>query len=477
MRKGGEMNEFRNQGALTIIAEIKPGEEDNLRGLLKKMVPSEDQLPRVHVEFNDIVPFDALTTIHFARFVVVDKSLSVTGELRSVKPFLILSTNYDNPLDKHLEQLVDEAGNGLDQIFSHCENYPESNDITRQAQLAYLRKHMKRYGAFHNGTVGLSVKRIRQEAALRNEIEKYIDEQGISRDWSSTDKQQNPGRIRQEIVSHINETEFKWALTPPGKPPLSYLLFRGSGLWTFIKLIISLLALPVLLTFAITLTVLPNLSLLFNIILCVIVSVAFFGIWLIILRYKEEGDKIMRRTRYDERDEKLAAREDKVVQNQMTLLVDMKPGLVRLLTLKFFFAVIEVAARYIFTKGKLSGIPTIHFARWVFALKNKGVMFFSNYGSSWESYLGDFIDKGHAGLTGIWSNTVLFPRTRWLIFDGATDEERFKVVARAQQMKTDVWYTAYKTLTVKNILNNKEIRKGLSGDLTREQTLEWLRRL
>ena len=440
------------------------------------MVYSKDN-PDVDIETNDIVPFAALTTIHFARFVVVDKSFSVTGELRSVEPFLILSTNYDNPLDKHLEELVDVAGNGLDQIYSHCEDYPDLNGITRQARLAYLRKHMKRYGVFHNGTVGLSVERIRQEAALRNEIENFIDVQGISRDWSSTDTQQDPGRIRQEIVSHIKETDFKWALTPPEKPPLSYFLFRGSGLWTGIKLIISVLLLPVLVAFVITLTVLSNLSLLFKILLFIIVFAALIAIWIIILRYKEKRDKIFQRTRYDEHDEKLATREDKVVQNQMTLLVDLKPGLFRLLTLKFVFALIEVLARYVLTKGDLSGILTIHFARWVFALENKGLLFFSNYGSSWESYLGDFVDKAHAGLTGIWSNTVLFPLTSWLVFGGATDEERFKVVARAQQMKTDVWYTAYKTLTVKNILNNKEIRKGLSGDLKKEETLEWLRRL
>ena len=113
------MNKFRNQGALTIIAEIKSGEAENLRELLKKMVP-----PNGHIETNNIVPFAKLTTIHFARFVVVDKSLSVEGELRSLKePFLILSTNYDYPLAKHLKQLVDVAGNGLDQIYGHCEGY------------------------------------------------------------------------------------------------------------------------------------------------------------------------------------------------------------------------------------------------------------------------------------------------------------------------------------------------------------------
>lgn len=470
------MDKFLNQGALTVIAGIKSGEAENLRQLLKKMVHSKDN-PGVDIETNDIVPFVKLTTIHFARFVVVDKSLSVTGELRSVDPFLIFSTNYDDPLDKHLEELVDIAGDGLDQIFSHCKDYPDLNGITHRARLTYLRKHKVGYGAFHNGTVGLSVGRIRREADLRNEIENFIDEREMSRNWSGADSYQSLRDIRQEIVSHINETEFKWALTPPKKPPLSYFLFRGSGLWTGVKLAVSLLLPPILLSFVITQTVLPDLSWLFKIVLCVIVSVVLIGIWFIILRYKEKRDDEIQRTRYDEHDEKIATDEDKVVQNQMMLLVDMKPGLFRFLTLKLVFAGTEILARYILTKGNLGGITTIHFARWVFALKNKGLLFFSNYGGSWESYLGDFVDKAHGGLTAMWSNTVLFPRTYRLSNGGATDEERFKVVARAQQMKTDVWYTAYKTLTVKNILNNKEIRKGLSGKMTNEQTLEWLRRL
>ena len=115
--------------------------------------------------------------------------------------------------------------------------------------------------------------------------------------------------------------------------------------------------------------------------------------------------------------------------------------------------------------------------RWVLAENNRRLLFLSNYGGSWESYLGAFVDKASRGLTGIWSNTVLCPKTRCLLWGGATDEERFKALARAQQMPTDVWYTAYKNLTVKNIINNKEIRRGLSGNMTNEQTLEWLSRL
>ncbi len=310
--------------------------------------------------------------------------------------------------------------------------------------MAYLRQHKRSYGAFHNGTVGLSVQRIRMEARLRDEIEDFIDREGISRDWSS----QKPQRIRTDIQRHIEQTDLRWALRPPHGPPLSYRLFRGTGWRSVLALLVAVPLLFVL-----------------------------FPIWAIILRHKEKTDKEFSRTRYDKRAKELAAREDKVVQNQMTNLVDMKPGRFRLFTLKLVFTLVEVAARYFFTNGKLGGIPTIHFARWVFAENNRRLLFFSNYGGSWESYLGDFIDKASVGLTGVWSNTVLFPRTRRLISGGATDEERFKSWARAQQTPTDVWYTAYKTLTVKNIINNKEIRKGLSGSLTKDQTLEWLRRL
>ncbi len=109
------MNGFRNQGALTLITRIKPGEAQTLRNLLAQMVRGKDN-PDVDVETNDIVPFAKLTTIHFARFVVVDQSLNESGELEKIDPFLVLATNYDKPLDRHLEQLVDVAGEGLDRI-------------------------------------------------------------------------------------------------------------------------------------------------------------------------------------------------------------------------------------------------------------------------------------------------------------------------------------------------------------------------
>ncbi len=101
----------------------------------------------------------------------------------------------------------------------------------------------------------------------------------------------------------------------------------------------------------------------------------------------------------------------------------------------------------------------------------------SNFDGSWESYLGDFIDKASRGLTAVWSNTKEFPRTRNLLREGATDGPRFRQWARGSQCGTNAWYTAYPELTMTAIDNNSAIREDLLTRLDDEGTTTWLRRL
>jgi hypothetical protein len=89
----------------------------------------------------------------------------------------------------------------------------------------------------------------------------------------------------------------------------------------------------------------------------------------------------------------------------------------------------------------------------------------------------DFIDKVSWGLNAVFSNGVDYPRTNWLIFDGAKDEQAFKSYIRYRQAPTQVWYTAYGRLTGLNIENNARIRAGLSGPMDEAAATAWLRRL
>src|SRR4029453_13938250 len=127
-------------------------------------------------------------------------------------------------------------------------------------------------------------------------------------------------------------------------------------------------------------------------------------------------------------------------------------------TVTFAFWLIAQFVGRFYRAGFLGSIGSIHFARWSMVPRNGDLLFLSNYGGSWESYLEDFITKAHTGLTGVWSNTVGFPRTSNLFQDGATDGERFKRWARRQQIPTGFWYSAYPALTTANIRANAIIR-------------------
>jgi Dyp-type peroxidase family len=159
--------------------------------------------------------------------------------------------------------------------------------------------------------------------------------------------------------------------------------------------------------------------------------------------------------------EQIQVREDHTRQNHLTAVSVMKPGRLRLLTLRFAFYLIMISAQKAFRPGYLSNINSIHFARWVLIPGSDRLVFFSNYGGSWESYLEDFIAKASEGLTGVWSNTVGYPRANFLFFDGARDGDRFKRWARRQQVPTLFWYSAYRDLTTQRIRINSRIRRGI----------------
>ena len=103
----------------------------------------------------------------------------------------------------------------------------------------------------------------------------------------------------------------------------------------------------------------------------------------------------------------------------------------------------DYAVRHIYNRGTLSGLNTIHFARWVSLDDNKCTFFSSNYDGSLESYMNDFIDKAAWGLNAIFSNGDGFPPTAYLFCGGITDEKAYKRFLPTRQVPSRVWYGAY----------------------------------
>ena len=161
-------------------------------------------------------------------------------------------------------------------------------------------------------------------------------------------------------------------------------------------------------------------------------------------------------------------------QNQLSNIAVLKPGGFRTFLLRGVFYALQILAITVYNKGKLGDIPTIHFARWIFIDGGRRLLFFSNFDSSWQSYLGDFIDQASDGLTAVWSNTVGYPRTRNLVQAGSRSADRFKAWARHQQIPTQVWYSAYPGLSVRNVNDNTVIRRGLAAQSSDVSDEEWL---
>ena len=146
------------QGALTIIVEIAPGRADDLEKLLIPIGDTVDE-PQCRIDFS------RFTTVHFMRWVVLPEAKDEYG--LTIPAQLVLSTNYDLPLETHLQELVEKTGATLRDIYRHCKDYPGDNaDL-----LPYFRRHMVNYAAFYCGTRGRSVAQIRNEQQLRTAIQ------------------------------------------------------------------------------------------------------------------------------------------------------------------------------------------------------------------------------------------------------------------------------------------------------------------
>lgn len=383
------------------------------------------KLDQIHNKLltNQTLQFHKIDSLHFGRAFVIKAE-------KDYPPYFVISTNYDGPLQAHLTEFLVKTN--LIDLLKYCVGFPEGTAGNREI-MDFLIQNSTLRAYFYRGTWNKKVQQILKEDQTRKFTEKYLD--------SLDTEKMSSERVRNKILKKLEEEDLLEEF-PDYKPP--------KILWQFILVIIVILILlPV---WAITVLVLI----------------------LILRRYEKTDIQLSDTYSNPSLVIEMTESEDYIVQNQLTHLVDIKPGWFRLKSLKFVLGAIDWAAKYYYNNGKLGGIPSIHYARWVIIDEGKRLLFMTNYDGSWESYLGDFVDKAAIGLTGVWSNTVEYPKSKLLFFKGATDEERFKIWARAKQIKTHVWFTAYKNLSVQNVENNARINKGLFKNLKGKAIQKWL---
>jgi hypothetical protein len=423
------------QSSFMVLAPITPAREAELRRLLAAM---NDAPGRVNLS-NPLIPFGQFDSLHVARLLILDDKTVDDGRVydlprRTYPLYLAFLGDVDGDADGFLAELARRAPEGLRALFACCEGFSPEADLVR-----WMKQHSAPSAVGYVNWRGRTVRRVREEAALRDSLHRYI--------------QGNPAALSgarpQDIQAALQR--FVRAETAAGRLTLS--AEEATPFRSWIGKLAHLIGMPLVL----------------------LLTSPLFAVALLRLRALERTDpELCARVDLAYSDE-LALLEDHDVTNQFSAMGTFKPGIVRLWTVIYVLWVIEYGARHIFTRGRLARVRTIHFARWVYLDGKQRLVFLSNYDGSLESYMDDFINKVGFGLNVVFSNGIGYPRTNWLVLDGCGDERKFKDFLRRHQVPTQVWYKAYPGLTTVDLERNTRIRRGLeSSSLSEREAREWV---
>lgn len=427
------------QSQVYVSAPITPGREPELRRLLESMNVGPGEVR----PDNTLFPFAAFGDIHFARWLIVDDqtlddTLVYGGPRPTHAPALVFAAEIDGEPDPFFSEMAARAAPGIATLFGHCDGFAPGGDLA-----GWLRAHHIQAAAGYINWVGRTVGQVREEAALYDAVQRHL-----RREWSTL-KGEPAQRVHHRLSESIREdlTAGRLTLSPEPPTPIGWTLRR----------LLSLFGAPLVLV----------------LLSPILVPIAIAGV-LIIRRREPSEPEVCPRTDPAHAAE-LAAVEDHDVTNSFSALGSLKPGLVRRWAAMAILWVIDFAARHLYTRGRLARVRTIHFARWVFLDGRTRVIFLSNYDDSLESYMDDFINKVGFGLNLSFSHGIGYPRTRWLAFEGSSDERKFKEYLRRHQIPTQVWYKAYPGLTAVDLERNTRVRRGLaSALLSPREAEEWV---
>ena len=361
--------------------------------------------------------FHKSPSTHFARLVILDDSDQAVG------PHLLFTSNHDGDFNAYMQELVENMGSEMEEVWRQCEGYSIGTALDTARFTEFIRKHSLKSQAFYIAYRGESVQSILSAIKIRDKIDKILDYQGTSHKL-------------QEVYGLLPD-RLKSIANPSSDFPKK--IYQDNSTQAGSSWILNLLE-------------------------------RIVGIK---LEDNDPSDRLTFNSDQQDRIEESKQVEDKIVQNQMITLIAIKPSLKSKLLLRLILWLANRRAER--SKGNLSGITTIHFARW--AIVDKGILsqsdqsyllFESNYDGSWDSYIDDFVQFASTRMNLIWGNCVDYSSR------GCKDVAWFKQHIRKNQFPAQVFYSAYPNLTVKNILTDLEISHSVAQFLTQADVKQFL---
>jgi hypothetical protein len=510
-------------GILTILTPILPDRDletfrQELRALDSRTFPCQE-----------------LIGLHFASLSVIGKYDNQYAEApEDFNPHLVFEVSFDGSREDFIDDLVAVMGRRLDCVYKHCSGYPGTGRRLPQLVKNYLLRHDVGADAVFIAYPRRTVGQIHQENQLRDALVEQDQRIRTSDDIRQLEPpmQRSLVRLLRERISQM--PHLQGVLTLPERP---FLVTYGGLIGDIVlKTLAALLVLgavvtlnrrwetptefvlaPIMLVLAFVTWLIGvwrpqwrNTSLVLligaavvwllrkqwigfaldwvtrGLVMVAIVTLSTLGIvilaavlWILVVQILEWTDPEPPLPYWDPvREHTLRRLENRTAQNHLVGLNRIKPGLFRfrLWTVRLVLWILH-ATKHFEKAGMLSGLSTIHFARWTVIDKGRQLLFLSHYDGDWDAYLGDFVEQASAGLTAVWSNCVGFPRAWFLVGGGAKDQRAFKAYARQHQHETLYLYSAYPQLTVSDIETHTAIREALGRSLDAAGLAAMLRRL
>lgn len=427
------------QTSFLIVAPIAPQHVAELRRRLDSM----NAAPGRADPANALLPFGQFEAVHFARLFIIDDATLADAAVFGMAPpsyplYLAFMGDVDGDDADFLRSVAERCRAGLRALFGCCEGF-DAVDIG-----AWLLAHRVRPAAAYANWPGRTMRQVREEAALYAALEQQLADRSAA--FSALSPRRLHAALRAFVDGEI--AAGRLTLTPDAPTPLGRRLLDlaqliGPALLVLLAAVLLLLASPLLLLAAIVLLLIAGI------------------VVLVRLRQLETTDPDVGTRVTLDHTVALAALEDHGFSNQFSVIGMVKPGLVRRWTSTIVLWITGWTARNLFTRGHLARIQTIHFASWTWLDRKQRVLFCSSYDGGLDSYNDDFINKVSFGLNATFGGGIGYPRTNWLVLDGANDEQAFKNVLRRKQIPTQVWYDAQPGLTAFDRRRNAQVRAGL----------------
>ena len=204
------------QSDFMIVAKIDPTREAELRRLLDSM----NRAPGAVDPLNALIPFGQFERLHFARIVILDDQtlddITDYGLRRIDYPlYLVFLGDIDGPSKTFLGELAQRSGDGLRRIFSHCQGCTPNADL-----LTWMMARSVSPAANYVNWIGRTVRQVREEEALRQSMENFIQEK------SSSMSAIPPRQVRDALKKFVaaEQQSGRIPLTAPESTPLGWQL-------------------------------------------------------------------------------------------------------------------------------------------------------------------------------------------------------------------------------------------------------------